>query len=91
MGTNLFFLLTILCISITLPLTLTSSRPLLNDWVLRIDDGVYPAYIPSTVIDLLIKNSVLPSDFYYRDNFLKAYSYETKDATYTLNFFPSQE
>jgi hypothetical protein len=50
-------------------------RPLLNDWVLRVDDGVYPAYIPSTVIDMLIKNNVLPSDFYYRDNFLKAYDY----------------
>lgn len=68
-----------------------SSRPLLNDWVLDIDDGIYPAYIPSTVVDLLIKNAVFPEEFYYRDNFLKAYKYETKDAIYTLNFFPTQE
>ena len=38
----------------------SSTRPLLNDWVLDIDDGIYPAYVPSTVIELLIKNTVLP-------------------------------
>ena len=62
-------------------------RPLNNDWVFRIDDGVYPAFVPSTTIDILIKNGILPSDFYYRDNFLRAYKYETKDSIYSLAFF----
>lgn len=50
-------------------------RPLTKDWVLSIKEGVYPANVPSTFIDDLIQNNVLPRDFYFRDNFLEAYKY----------------
>ena len=86
---SLIFIL--LCLTILFGLSESAIRPLNKDWVFRIDDGVYPAFIPSTTIDILIKNGVLPSDFYYRDNFLQAYKYETKDSMYSLSFFATVE
>ena len=83
--------LILFCISLLFGFSKSTTRLLDKDWVFRIDDGVYPAFVPSTAIDILIKNSVLQSDFYYRDNFLQAYRYETKDSTYTLNFFAAKD
>lgn len=49
------------------------------------DTREYPATIPSSLSLDLIDNHRI-TDPYYRDNFLKFYQYETKDATYSTSF-----
>lgn len=53
-------ILIIFCIVLLFDPIKSSTRPLNKDWVFRIDNGVYQAFVPSTTIDILIKNKVLP-------------------------------
>ena len=63
----------------------------LTTWTLNIENDTrsFKAYIPSTLSLDLIDNGLIDSDPYYRDNFLKYYEYETKDASYHTNFYIS--
>lgn len=64
-----------------------------KNWSFTIEGvtGKYPATIPSTLSEDLIYNNFVPSNPYYRDNFLKYYSFETKGANYSTSFTtPSQ-
>lgn len=60
----------------------------LDKWTFKIegDNNQYQANIPSTLSLDLIDNGLVSKDPYYRDNFLKFYQYETKDASYTTHF-----
>lgn len=72
-------------------LLLTSTTPyiaFLNNWTFSIENDTrqYKGNVPSTLADDLIANGLVSSDPYYRDNFLKFYDYETKDASYQTTF-----
>ena len=62
--------------------------PLSPNWTLSIQGSAaaYDVTIPSTLADDLVTHKLVPTDPYYRDNFLQFYKYEDKWATYSTLF-----